>query len=540
MKRRDFLTMSSGEQTATLPGNPKTRVFAGLETQTDPMTRAQVLHLLRRVTFGPSQKEVDKFVGMTPLDALDILLGDGTEPLPDKDTEPMLKDWINKLDQNPLKADTVSDRGTFEAIMKNRYKILIDWIIARMRDEDVTTGIAREKFSHFLTSFWCIEFSYDTRAFIPPQLLFRHNQSLRKNSIGFYNDIAKDMTLDGAFILYQSMQASEKNFPNENFARELLELFTMGIGYNGEENYTEVGDIQNISKVLTGWRTQHFQNEPGQNGPFETYFKASDHHIGKKTMFGETIPARDESENTEGQVREEEIGKLIDDILFVKRAEAISHFVCDKIYRFFVYSNAAESDETIIAELAQIFRDNDFSLALVYRTLFSSQHFFAEENIGIQIKTPVEFFVGIDRLLGTSYNLSQDALIESALKLYKPPNVGGWDGYRTWISTITYSARMFHGKAIVEQMSDEDVLAFTKSIPSYDNADVFLNNLAELFFPKSISSGRLFRYKKDFLLRNGVTEELWQERIESGNGNAIGNVRNLIVEFILSPDIQLS
>ncbi|MER3329840.1 MAG: DUF1800 family protein, partial [Candidatus Kapaibacterium sp.] len=136
---------------------------------------------------------------------------------------------------------------------------------------NVKNKIVSERLTLFWHTHWCIEFSYDTQGYIPPPLIYRSNQSIRKHRLGNFKKFVEEMTLDGAYLLYQSLNLSSGKNPNENYARELMELFTMGIG-----NYSE-GDIREAARALTGWRVSAHRQDPKPFEFFDTYFSPKDH-----------------------------------------------------------------------------------------------------------------------------------------------------------------------------------------------------------------------------------------------------------------------
>ncbi len=469
MKRRDFFGIgnSTGKADRENVNNPLSA--APIDKVTSPLTRQQAIHLLRRISFAPAPEQIDTFTGLTPDEAVAQILGPENHPLPEPSEA--LKNWMDTQEEDPLSVGNLTIRGEIESRIRSRYFQFINWWVELMR---VETMPATEKLTLFWSTIWCIEFTYDTLALIPPPLLFRNNQTLRKNRIGDYKKFAEAITMDGAMNMYQSMYYSTKEAPNENYARELLELFTMGT-YNlktGEANYSE-GDIQENARILTGWKTAAYKYDNMPNGVFQNYFRPERHDTGAKTFMNRTIPARDpETENTEQQVLVEEIQNGMLQIMFEERSDAIAYFICAKIYRYFVYSNETATDWDFVGDLAQIFIDSGFVIKSVFEALLTSEHFYDESIRGIQIKTPPEFVVGMERLLGVKYPKAQQAIADLDQILYRPPNVGSWDAYRTWISTKTYSLRVQHGRAMLEMADNPSLIALAKKFTDNDNIKI--------------------------------------------------------------------
>jgi uncharacterized protein (DUF1800 family) len=530
MKRRELLNK--------LLDNGNGKVLS-LEKDTKPLDEVRANHLLRRLSYQPTIKEVNYYIGKSPEEVVDKLLGDGLDYLPENSSrlpDPQQNEdnvdmtFVGHAMQNPRSVPNPLS-NSLEGQLNARYGKVVNWIISLSKREDLIEGQAREKLTHFLMGIWCIQFNYDGENQIPANSLYQNNQLLRKYRLGSYREIAKEMTLDGAMLLYQSAHLSRKEAPNENYARELMELFTMGIG-----NYSE-GDIQEIAKIMTGWRTAPFLGDPRRNGYFQTWLDSDAHHTGSKRVMSIEFPALTEQENNEFKVKTNEIDKLIDG-LFEIRDVAISKFICEKMIRFFVYSNPGDLDQSIIDELAQVMRDNDFNLLPVYKKLFTSTYFFSEANIGVQIKTPLEYAIGIQRLLNKDLANSKASLDNMEQSIYNPPDVSGWTGYRTWISTTTYPFRISYGIDLAASLEREDILNILDQVFNKQNPTEFLREMFLMFFSKDLESEYYDRYMW-FLNQNNVTDENWITLLNNKDNKLIDNVKLLIEEMIKSPLFHL-
>lgn len=512
---------------------------ADLNEYTGKLSKKEALHFLRRLTFHPSPEQVEEIVGKTPAEAFDIVVGNGSEPLPEPTAS--MKSWIDKLEENPLDDLPLDIRFQIEGIQRKNYGEFIDWWIKLMKS---TKFPDIEKFTLFLSTIWTIEFTYDTEALIPVPLLYRNNNTLRQLRFSSYKSIASAMTLDGAMLLYQSLFYSSNKAPNENYARELLELFTMGIGdlETGKSNYTEA-DIREISKAFTGWRTVAYLGQEGApaNKPFETFFIAKLHDKGSKKIFqfGKIDPITDE-ENTEDLVKQREIDGLIE-ILFNERGISIARFIADKIVRFYCYSSPYSNIE-LINQLAQYFVDNDYNLYKLYKKLFTSNYFFSKELIGCQIKTPPEFLIGLQRMFGVDMDSFQQGKTRRYMNsleqvLYDPPNVGSWKGYRTWINTTTYPLRVKYAKEYIDMLKDTDLFRFIKKFPDYANLNLLINSLIAFLLPVEIPQNRIDEYKN--ILLNGLSESEWSSLVNNNDPKIANGLRNLLSRIFSSPDFQL-
>ena len=267
-----------------------------LDEEEGNLTEEKAKHLLRRVTFGPTPSEVNQIKDRPISEVVDELLGDGLDYLPKNiDRLPTANElnWIDTVEEDPSKVH-ITIRGTIEGRHRNRYSQFVNWWLDNMSSDKISNSnkTVSERLTFFWHTHWCIEFTYDTQGYIPPPIIYRSNQTLRKYRLGNFKKFVEEMTLDGAYLLYQGLNLSSGKNPNENYARELMELFTMGIG-----NYSE-GDIREAARALTGWRVSAHRQDPKPFEFFDTYFSAKDHDLDSKQIMGETIPARAEEDNT--------------------------------------------------------------------------------------------------------------------------------------------------------------------------------------------------------------------------------------------------
>lgn len=512
---------------------------ADLNEYTGKMTKKEALHFLRRLTFHPTPEQVTQITGKTPSEAFDIVAGNGNETLPEPTTS--MKNWINKLEENPLDDLPLDIRFEIEGRQKRNYGEFIDWWLSLMKSP---TFPEIEKFTLFLSTIWTIEFTYDTEALIPVPLLYRNNNTLRKLRFSSYKSIASAITLDGAMLLYQSLFYSSGNAPNENYMRELLELFTMGIGDldTGKANYTEA-DIREGSRALTGWRTVAYLGQEGApaNKPFETFFVAKLHDKGSKKIFqlGKIDPISDE-ENTEDLVKQREVDGLID-ILVNERGMSIARFVVDKILKFYCYSSPY-SNIDVVNQLAQFFVNVNFDLYKLYKKLFTSKYFFSPALFGSQIKTPPEYLIGLQRMFGVDIDTTQKGKTRRYInsleqELYDPPNVGSWKGYRTWINTTTYPLRVKYAREYLDLLKENDLFGFIKKFPDFGVINSITKNLLDFLLPVDVSTDRFNEYKT--ILLNGISESQWEAAVNNNDTKVATGMRNFLSRVFSSPDFQL-
>ena len=256
---------------------------------------------------------------------------------------------------------------------------------------------------------------------------------VRTNAFGNFGELLKAVSKSPAMLQFLNNQQNRKQRPNENFAREVMELFTLGRG-----NYTE-NDVKEAARAFTGW---------GFNLQGEFVIRANQHDEGSKTFLGKT-----------GNFN----GDDIIDILLDQKQTAL--FITKKIYRYFVNE---KMDGSKVQWLAKRFYENGYNIKKLMEDIFTSDWFYDEKNIGTKIKSPVELLVGIERLLPMELkNDSARLLFQRALGqvLFYPPNVAGWPGGKSWIDSSTLMLRLRIPQILtanetinIRPKSDDDVM----------------------------------------------------------------------------------
>jgi uncharacterized protein (DUF1800 family) len=234
--------------------------------------------------------------------------------------------------------------------------------------------------------------------------------TIRTNALGNFGDLLKEVSKSPSMLQFLNNQQNRKGRPNENFAREVMELFTMGRG-----NYTE-NDVKEAARAFTGW---------GFNLQGEFVFRENQHDKGSKTFLGKT-----------GNFS----GDDILDILLEQPHTAV--FITQKLYRYFV--NETVNDKNV-QWLSQRFYDNKYDIKKLLEDIYTSDWFYAEKNVGNKIKSPVELLAGIRRFLPLELDKDQSQLLFQKVLgqiLFYPPNVAGWPGGRSWIDSSTLMVRL--------------------------------------------------------------------------------------------------
>ncbi|MBL7997924.1 MAG: DUF1800 domain-containing protein [Candidatus Kapabacteria bacterium] len=528
MNRRSFfsfITDGSAHRTTQSAteehDSSRAAIISSLDPYTTPLTRSDAMHLLRRLAFAPTIGIVNQITGKRADEAVEMLLGTGGQS---ETPPPSPGPWVDVAQEDPNNLDVIT-RGNVEGTWRNNFANLQTWWIDQMRTEQLPL---REKLTLFWSGHFTSEFTYDL-GYIPPQLLYRQNLMFRKDRIASFPQFVEDVTLDAAMLEYLGGTLNVKGKPNENYARELMELYTCGIG-----NYSEA-DVQQAARVLTGWKASMYSDAPAPNGLFNTYFIARDHDTEGKVFMNNTIPARPNDTNTEFLVRTEEVRGLIN-LLLKERPDATARFMARKIYRYFVYSNPGGADATFVNNLADLFKQSNFELRPVIKALFSSAHFFAAENRGVQIKTPAEYVVGLGRQLGVSLSGAGGAMKLMEQDLIDPPNVSGWDGYRTWINTKTFPQRVSFGQSVVKAMTDAQAQSFVKQFADFSDVNKFMRGLEEYFLPVAVSNERHTNYVN--ILLSGSPDYEWGGIVN--DAAAVGTrLRGFLNVLIKAPDFHL-
>ena len=360
---------------------------------TNPFDAPKAAHLLRRAGFGAPPAEVAAAVAKGLDETIDDLFADAD------DEEQEFQRTFRAINGKLINA---GDEGICQA-----------WWVYRM----LTTRIPlREK----LTLFWHGHFATSVSKVEDTELMLQQIAMLRRLGSGSFRELALAVAKDPAMIVWLDGESNVKEHPNENFARELLELFTCGIG-----NYTEQ-DVLEAARAFTGWHRE--------GTAFK--FAAEVHDTGAKKIFGR---------------RGKFDGADVIDLLMAQ--PATPRFLARKLLRFFAAPNPADD---VVAEAAELYDRTQLNTRLFLRELFQSQYFFSDECHRTRIASPAEFVIGVAR----SLNVRQPApelighLDAMGQHLLAPPNVKGWDGEEKWINSTTLAARLNFARALPEMNAD--------------------------------------------------------------------------------------
>jgi uncharacterized protein (DUF1800 family) len=262
---------------------------------------------------------------------------------------------------------------------------------------------------------------------------------IRSNALDNFGTLLKEVSKSAAMIAFLNNQQNKKQHPNENFAREVMELFTLGRG-----NYTE-HDVKEAARAFTGWSFR-------LNGDF--VFRERDHDDGEKTVLGKS-----------GRLE----GDDVLDILLAQRQTA--RFIARKLYRFMVNHDQIPGDR--IQWLGDRFYDSGYKIMSLLDDIMQSDWFYAPENIGCKIKSPIELWAGIRRAMPLTMDDPESQLMIQKIlgqTLFNPPNVAGWPGGKAWIDSSSLMLRLrlpqivaFQGDLDMQGKSDDDQMMGQKS-----------------------------------------------------------------------------
>ena len=392
-------------------------------------TRTRAAHLLERAGFGAPPDEVARFAAMSPRQAVDALVDYESIPddLPPFDSSGI---WDPGMDPfPPSRAEAVRigrERGEALGVKvlpvgaQRRLQPIVDKFFYSLMANTIETqrlGLwwanrmlaTKRPLEEKLTLFWHGHFATGQAKVRDARMMQRQNEMLRANASGSLRELLIGVLKDPAMLVYLDNGENIKSHPNENFGRELLELFTMGVGH-----YTE-RDVREAARAFTGWT----------NDALAFRFDAAQHDDGEKTFLGRTGPLN---------------GEDIIDVILAQPATA--EYVAGKLYRFFVREEAAGA---VTAELGRSFRDSGYQLKPLLKRILLSRDFYSPPSVATQIKTPVHLVVSTYRKLGLSEvpTIPDFGRITSGLgqSLFNPPNVAGWAGGRTWITPSTLLQR---------------------------------------------------------------------------------------------------
>lgn len=409
----------------------------------NPWSIVKLMHLYRRMGFGIHYSEIEEKLTMNPGQLIDQIIDEAQTasfvPAPE------WAEWTNL------------DFVDFEDNQAKFYEWAPNWIVTLLENG----------FHQKMTLFWHNHFVTQYSTYNCGPAAYKYLYMLQEHALGNFKEFVHKVGINAAMLIFLNGTQNTRQDPNENYARELYELFTLG----RDNGYTQE-DIEQTSRALTGWIVY----------PCPTVtFIPSLWDPGDKTIFGQTGPwGYDE----------------VIDILFEQKSELIAEYIATKIYRQYVYDSP---NTEIIKELASTLISNDFELVPMLKQLFKSEHFFDESVIGNQLKSPIEIQLNFINEIGYDIYSNEEAPqtiggVAGFLgqSLFQPPNVAGWPGHRSWISSAHLRSRweiLSYYLGTIFQQDIEPFRDLAKAIsPDHQDADIVTRSIVDYFLPNGLQT----------------------------------------------------
>ncbi len=464
-----------------------------IPSPTRPWDKRLAAHLLNRTTFGAKVSDINFILAMSPSQAVDYLFQPYAIPDPPGS-------WVTEAPDfnSPFNSTRMAQLRT--------------WWVRLFYEQPISI---REK----MCLFWHNHFVSEGITVIIPQYMYIQNALIRQYALGNLKDFAKSITRDPAMLIYLDGRYNVVGNPNENYGRELMELFTLGIG-----NYTET-DIREGSRALTGWIL---------NG-LGSILVPSRHDYGNKTILGQTGNFNDE-----------------DFVNIIFNQNVCAPFICSKLYKFFVNQKENMADAApIITALGNIFRSSNYELTPVLKTILKSNLFFSENVVSSIIKSPLDLMMGAIKQMNIYFdpsviNTRINYLITNSSSagqyILEPPNVQGWVGYRQWLSTLAIPTRNAFSESVITGLQKNgqptgfqvDALAFAQSFPSPNDASLLVDDMSQhLLRLKPTPRQKLYLLE---LLLDGTTIQNWN----INDPLAASRVRKFLKGLIYLAEFQLT
>jgi len=519
MDRRDFLTASKTKKKTPLKpvqfAKPA-RVLSGINPYAGQWTTNEVIHLLKRTMFGAKKADVDYFLGRTVSQSVDELMNP-TAPNP----TPPIKEYVTSTqpgtpDTNIAQGTTwvndINNDGTVQSQRSASYK---KWWTGVLVNQDRSI---KEKMNFF----WIDHFGNESSDIGNANWVYKQHTTIRQHTLGNFKQMVRDITLDYGMLRYLNGYLNTATAPDENYGRELQELFTLGKG--PDSKYTE-GDVKEAAKVLTGWRVN------GAN--YTTFFDPTKHSSANKqfsSFYNNTIITG----RTGATAGDLELNDLLN-MIFAQNE--VAKFLVRKFYRWFVYYEIdAATEANVITPLADIFRSSNYDIKPVLTTLFKSEHFFDIANQGCVIKTPMDVVIGSMREFEVNMPLATDWdtnyghwntlyswMINMGVNLHDPPNVAGMPAYyqepafhEIWITTDSLPKR----NQFTDVMTNSgylrngfrmqfDFTTIAKTFSNPGNPNDLLKDALNYLYRIQVSPQTMVQMKTQMLLSNQLYDYYW-------------------------------
>lgn len=557
MDRRDFLTARrkrSSSQNQTGAAQPF-RTQSGINTYTGPWTEQEIVHLLKRTMFGAKKADVDYFKTRTMSQAVDELLNP-TAPVP----APPIKEYATPttpgvtpdtaVTQGTTWINHITNDGTVQFLRQVSYK---KWMTGLMINQGRSV---QEKLVLYLIDLFGNEVSDVGNA----NWAYQQHMLIRQYAMGNYKNLVRDITKDLLMLRYLNGYLNQAAAPDENYARELMELFTLGKG--PDSRYTE-GDVKEAAKVLTGWQINF--------NTWTTLFTSTRHSTANKvfsSFFNNTV-ITGRTGTTAGDL---ELNDLIN-MIFAQ--PEVAKYIVRRLYRWFVYYTIdAATEANVITPLADIFRNSNYELKPVLSALFKSEHFFDLMNRGCFIKTPADLVIGSLREMNvafrpdtdwdTNYGLwgtFQNWMVNMGQNRHDPPNVSGMPAFyqepafhEIWINSDSLPKRNQYTDIMIATgylrnnfRVQFNCVAFAQALFNPGNPNDLIDGCTRYFYCNDLSPQTKAQIKTQILLTGQQWDYYWTNawmayasNPTTANFNTVNTrLRNLFQYFFNLSEYQL-
>ncbi|MEY3351111.1 MAG: hypothetical protein RIQ50_1222 [Bacteroidota bacterium] len=529
-------------------------MIAGLTPYQGQWNEANARHLLKRTVFGATKEQVDAFASLGLAACVEKLLDD-TLPQPN----PPVKEYNSSAAASP---DTLiamgqtwvndpNNDGTVASLRRASFK---KWWVGTMLFQDPTL---REK----MTLFWHNHFATESADVGNAQYVYKHHQLLRTHALGNIKTLTRAVTIDPAMLVYLNGQNNNRTAPDENYSREIQELFVVGKGPGS--GFTEA-DVKAAARILTGWRNNATK--------IESYFDATRHDTANKefsTFYGNRVIAG----RTGATAGDQELDDLITMLFSVDEAAL---FLCRKLYRWFLYYDIpSEIEASVIAPLAKIMRDNNFEVKPVLRALFSSAHFYESTFMGAQIKSPVDMLIGMLRESDVKFAPADSYAVNYPLwnqlvsyltnmqqNIADPPDVSGWKAYYQepgyygyWVNTDTLPKRIQYldilattGYTMNGFKVSVNGVSLVRKFSRPEEPNLLIDDLVKHFLGLGITPAHKAQLKRDILLAGQSEDYYWTNAWETyitapsnaANTKHVTTAITSLIKYLMNlPEFQL-
>ena len=473
-----------------------------------PLDKLRAQHLYRRLGFSASLETIDLAVGQNAATLGNNLVDQAlaTAPIP----APEWAEWTNA--NYPEDGDLARQ-------------------LRRAQREELNTAYGNSLLNNNLfdrmSVFWSNHFVTELDVYDCNSFLYEYVNCLQRNALGNFRTFVSEIGLTSAMLRYLDGAFNNRNRPNENYARELYELFTLGEGVG----YTEE-DIIETARALTGYVNR------GEVGCTKITFNPERFDTDDKTILGQTGNRGYDDVIT---------------ILFEQRANQIAFFISKKLYNYFVHPDAdAAEAQTILNGMAATFIANNFEIAPVLRQLFSSEHFFDETAIGVIIKSPFDLYFNLIKETNFGYTdgtvinfLDASAMIGQ--ELWDPVDVAGWQRDRQWINTNYIIGRWLTSEVFIEQFFQANQEQFRTlainavgAVSNPNDPDEYARAIIDSFLPKGLLTEQNYQtaigvFREPYNDSGYYETNSWQIMLE----DTPSQVFLLLLHIVREPEYQL-